>query len=62
MGMKDEIREAKEIAADMCNNGEEAAAIALRLNGLFDGFYYSNKTSSVFRENVPDYAPPIKIL
>lgn len=61
MGIKDEIREAKAIAEDMRNKGEELSEIIIKLNCEFEGFYYRLR-DGVCRENVPDYLPAVKII
>lgn len=58
MGIKEEIREAKALAEQMKQAGAELAAISLRLNGLFDGFYFS-RDGRLYRENVPVAAYPL---
>ena len=61
MGMKDEVREAKELATAMQHSGDTLLKIAERLNLAYAGFYYV-ADGRVYRENVPDYAPPVRIL
>lgn len=61
MGLKDEIREAKELAAQQQKAGNSLPNIAEGLNVRHQGFYYVSQ-GHIYRENVPDYAPPVVII
>lgn len=61
MGLKDEVRQAKAAADELREAGEELDAIALRLNQTQEGFYYASG-GRLYRENVPDYVPPVRLL
>lgn len=57
MGIKEEIREAKETARRMHETGDTLLKIAEHLNLKLDGFYYVTD-GTLYRENVPAAAYP----
>lgn len=57
MGIKEEIREAKETARKMHETGDTLLKIAEHLNLKHDGFYYVSH-GGLYRENVPEAAYP----
>jgi orotate phosphoribosyltransferase-like protein len=62
MNTKAECRQAKERIAEMQNAGFTIEQIVRELNIEFDGFFFIGGNGSIYRENVPDYAPATKLV
>ncbi len=58
MGIKEEIREAKEVARAMHETGDTLLKIAEHLNIKHEGFYYVSH-GRLYRENVPALSAPL---
>lgn len=60
MGVKDEIKQAKEHIQYHKDKGCESKEIVLSLNMTFDGFYFERQ-GVIYRENPIDYLPGIQV-
>lgn len=60
MGIKDELKQAKEHVTYHKDKGEDLQSIVLSLNMTFDGFYFQ-RDGVIYRENVQDYLPDIAV-
>ena len=60
MGLKDEVREAKQVAEEFLKFEYPIDEICSHLNKTFECFYYQS-SGKVYRQNSPDYLPAIKI-
>lgn len=61
MGIKEEIKVAKEVAVRLQKEGDPLPKIVETLNLAYEGFYYT-ADGRLYRENTPDYTPPARIL